>query len=418
MKVLIKPTSIIGSTIIPGSKSITHRAIICAAFSKDVVTIENANICDDTKITMALLKNIGVNFEIFENTIKVIPPKSFTAPKKVVNAHNSGTSIRFMGPIYWQLFHKFEVMVDNRMYERLIETQDGTNTSIKIITKSTEHVHISIEFLSFQSLINTSKTSQYTSGTILSTIIDQGASLCFNETVLKNPYVKMTIQVMKDFAFSIEIATNFMINVHQNKSIKTYCVESDYSLAANFLVMGMLNGDVSCASFHKNSCQGDSKIVEYLKKLNGDIKYDNGIITSKSSTPIPGNFKLGDTPDLVPLIAALLAITPGKSKIENIQRLKYKETNRINETIKILTTLGGNISLNGDSLLISGQEMLDNPNYLLLPNDHRLVMMVIAISSHFKNPIILDNVEAINKSYPNFINTYLELGGNCENIDS
>ena len=104
-----------------------------------------------------------------------------------------------------------------------------------------------------------------------------------------------------------------------------------------------------------------------------------------------------------------LVVTTGKSEIRGIEKLTYKETDRLKETINLLTELGGNIKLKDNTLIIQGQTKLLNKSSIIIPNDHRLLMMVVAISSRFSNPIKLINTESINKSYPNFINDYEQL---------
>ncbi len=409
MEILINPSKVRGSVKVPGSKSLTHRALICAAFSNTTTTITNACICDDTLITIKLLENIGVKFLIDNNNITIYPPHPFTKPKEIINAHNSGSSIRFIGPIYWELFHEFKIYVDKRMYERLIETTSQNDLSFSILTKTSNSYLISFNFKNLSNLINNEKTSQYTSGIILSTIISKNKSYFINPSVLKNPYVKMTLGVMEEYHITYHIINNIYSFLTINPQKFNYQIESDYTAAANFLVMGCLNGDVKCLDLKQYSLQGDSKIINYLMQMNAHIFINDFNIQTSTKTLVPGDFDLSDTPDLIPLIAGLLVVTPGISKITGIEKLVYKETNRLNETINLLTELGGSIKLENKALIIHGKTQLLNKQSLIIPDDHRLLMMVVAISSKFFQPIKLINVESINKSYPNFINDYMQI---------
>lgn len=411
MEILINPSKVCGSVKVPGSKSLTHRALICAALGKTTSTISNACFCDDTIITIKFLENIGVRFDIDydSNTITIYPPHAFNKPKEIINGHNSGSSIRFIAPIYWELFHEFIVYVDKRMFDRLTLTTNPTDLSFTILKESKESYLISFNFKNLNNLINNEKTSQYTSGIILSTIIGQNKGYYINSSILKNPYVRMTLGVMQEYNITYKIAGNYFSDTKINNSPANYLIESDYSAASNFLVMGCLNGDVKCEGLKCLSLQGDSKIINYLTQMKAHIFINDLNIEASTSCMSPCNFDLSDTPDLIPLMAALLVVTTGKSEIRGIEKLTYKETDRLKETINLLTELGGNIKLKDNTLIIQGQTKLLNKSSIIIPNDHRLLMMVVAISSRFSNPIKLINTESINKSYPNFINDYEQL---------
>lgn len=411
MEILINPSKVCGSVKVPGSKSLTHRALICAALCKTTSTISNVCLCDDTIITIKFLQNIGVKFDIDydSNTIIVYSPHSFSKPKEIINAHNSGSSIRFMAPIYWELFHEFTIYVDKRMFDRLTQTTDYQDLSFTILEETSISYLISFNFKNLNSLINNEKTSQYTSGIILSTIINENKGYYINPSILANPYVHMTLGIMQEYNITYKIVDNYFSNIKVHTTPNIYQIEGDYSAASNFLVMGCLDGDVKCEGLKLLSLQGDSKIINYLNQMKANIFINDFNIQTSTSCMSPCDFNLSDTPDLIPLMAALLVVTPGISTITGVEKLVYKETDRLKETINLLTELGGNIKLENNVLIIHGKNKLLNKTSIIIPNDHRLLMMVVAISSRFSNPIKLINVESINKSYPNFINDYKQL---------
>lgn len=393
-----------GTIIVPGSKSITHRALICASLNQNPSIIENANICEDTIITMNLLKTIGVKFEINNTTIKVIPPAVFTKPKKIINAKNSGSSIRLLIPIFFILFKEFKVQVDERMVKRLILTKyEGIEFKSYLENQKTI---IEVTNLDLSLLINNPTTSQYTSGILMSSFINQNSKYQINDEIWNNPYVQMTIKVMEHFN-----------KVVTNNSTLPFLVESDYSLASNFMVMGALNGKIKLKNFN-SSIQGDKKIIDYLKKMNVSIICDKNTITITKSNITNAILDMSDTPDLIPIIASLMAVTKGTSSITGFEKLPFKETNRLEETINILNTLGSNIKKVNNKLIIEGTPYLNNPSYLSLPNDHRLIMMVLSISSRFTNQIEISGIENVSKSYPNFIKDFLNCRRLYENINN
>ncbi len=398
MQITIKPnTKFEGTVKIPGSKSITHRAIICGVLSNKEITINNANLCEDTLITIELLKSLGALIKVVNNTI-LISPSTLHDSNILIDAKNSGSSIRFLIPLCYYLFKSFKVIVDSRMVKRLLDTSnDGITFDITKINE--EKSIIKVASVNDSLLLNNSKTTQYASGIMMyKSYLENTLIMPTINELPSNPYILMT----KDVINSI------------NK-VSVYNIEGDYSLASSFLVMGLLTNNITCQNLTKNSIQGDYKIIEYLKKMNGTLKINETSITSYESRLHPVDLNMEDTPDLVLELAALMAVTKGVSKIEGIEKLKYKETDRLNETINILNKLGSNLVSENNSIIINGTNSLNNPSYLLLPNDHRLVMMVLSISSTFQNEIILDGIEATTKSYINYITDFLNLRREYEN---
>lgn len=398
MQITIKPnTKFEGTVKIPGSKSITHRAIICGVLSNKEITINNANLCEDTLITIELLKSLGALIKVVNNTI-LISPSTLHDSNILIDAKNSGSSIRFLIPLCYYLFKNFKVIVDNRMVKRLLDTSnDGITFDITKINE--EKSIIKVTSVNESLLLNNSKTTQYTSGIMMyKSYLENTLIMPTINELASNPYILMT----KDVINSI------------NK-VSVYNIEGDYSLASSFLVMGLLTNNITCQNLTINSIQGDYKIIEYLKKMNGTLEINETSITSYESRLHPVDLNMEDTPDLVLELAALMAVTKGVSRIEDIEKLKYKETDRLNETINILNKLGSNLVSENNSIIINGTNSLNNPSYLLLPNDHRLVMMVLSISSTFQNEIILDGIEATTKSYINYITDFLNLRREYEN---
>lgn len=380
---------------VPGSKSITHRALICAVMLEKDVIITSANICEDTLVTIELLKSIGVNITIKDTTIKVNVPSFFSKPEKIIDSKNSGSSIRFMIPIFWTLFKEFTTIIDQRMYERLINT---TNDGITFTHKPLEHnkVLLFVKSIDEEKLLNNPFTTQYTTGILMARLLTSkmlNTSL-INKTKLQDPYVLMTIGVINEFCN------------HLNYQNFIYNIEADFSLASNFLVMGCLDGTIKINNLPSVSLQGDAKIINYLKEMNANIIVTTDSVTSSTSKLTCATLDMTQTPDLIPLMAGLMATVDGTSSIIGLERLPYKETNRLTETIDILHQLGTNIELSNNKLIITGKNHLKNQTTIKLPADHRLIMMVIAISSRFENPITIDGIEGVNKSYPQFINDF------------
>ena len=142
---------------------------------------------------------------------------------------------------------------------------------------------------------------------------------------------------------------------------------------------------------------------------------ENGFITESSST-IGTTIDLSDFPDLGPIIALLASLSEGKTTITNAGRLRIKESDRIESTVINLKKLGANISSTKDEIIIRGKTSLKGGVTVDSYNDHRIAMMVSIAASVSKENVILTNANAVNKSYPNFFEDYLTVGGKLKNL--
>ena len=120
---------------------------------------------------------------------------------------------------------------------------------------------------------------------------------------------------------------------------------------------------------------------------------------------------ISNCPDLGPIIALLLVLSKGKSKIVNAHRLRLKESDRIESTVTTLTKLGADIFVENNDIIINGKDSLNGGVSLDSYNDHRIAMMVSIAATVCKGPVELTNPYAINKSYPDFYRDYISLGG-------
>lgn len=407
MNMTINPSSFDGVITAPSSKSLTHRALICAAFAKKPSLIHNPLICDDTILTIKALNDIGVEFKGYDNALKVIPPKKYRIPKDFIECGNSGTTFRFLLPFFNVMFNGMTVHGDERLITRIKETDFNSLPLCYRYTSQT--INVFNWDIPKEIYLNDEYTSQYISGLLLvGPILEHDLTIYVskNDHPL-NPYILMTIEVMNEYGVTVECSENAEYHILKTTSASqyqplNYHLEGDYSQAANFLAMGALGKYVIVKNLKRDSSQGDKEIVNYLEQMGANLEIASDIITIRKSNLHGGSFDIYNTPDLGPLLMGILSVSEGSSEITGFQKLTNKESNRLTETIRLITDLGGNIHLVNDRILIEGMPLLEGNVTLDCPYDHRLIMMLVAISPCLRKPITIQNAEAVNKSYPNF----------------
>lgn len=416
-KIKISPTSLKGEVKIPPSKSLSHRALIAAALSNGTSKITNVVFSNDVTATIHALESMGAKFTIDNSTVLVTGVKKIKQPHKAIYCNESGSTLRFIIPLL-SLSNKVvhitgEPSLINRpqsIYEKIFKEDnskfevDGTTITIKGSLTARDYY------------IDGNVSSQFFSGLMFALPLLKGNSnIIFTSKLESKSYIDLTIDILSKFGIIIrELDNGYFIEGNQQYTSHDYEVEGDYSQAAFYLVAGILGGVIKSTGLELDSIQGDKHIVEVIKQVQGHIIHmENGYITTKSES-FGTIVDIGDCPDLGPIIALLLSLSKGKSRIINAERLRYKESDRIESTVTTLKKLGANISVEDNDIIIHGRKSLNGGVEVDSYNDHRIAMMVCIAALSCKNEVILTGVKSINKSYPSFLEDYVSVGGIIE----
>jgi len=219
------------------------------------------------------------------------------------------------------------------------------------------------------------------------------------------PYIDLTISVLKSFGFRIEnqnyeIFSIFPREPLQAHSIK-YTVEGDWSNAAFLLVAGAIAGEITLKGADLNSCQGDKNIMEALYDCGAEVKIHNNEITVKKNELKAFEFDATHCPDLFPPLVSLAAYCKGKTIIKGVNRLLFKESNRAISLRDEFKKMNVDVELNGDLMMIKGSKEIKGAK-VSSHNDHRIAMATAIAALAGKGNTIIENAEAVKKSYPDF----------------
>lgn len=383
-----------GEVAVPPSKSAAHRALICS-FLAGGGTVNPIIDSNDMRATLGVINALKNN-------------------EKVLNCIESGSTMRFMIPVAAALGKDVKFVGEGSLLSRTLGEYMTLLPQYNVKVKSDGFLPLEIsgKLTNGSYEVNGDVSSQYITGLLMALANVDGDSAVILKTPLQSkPYVDMTVKVMADFGANVT-ETDFGYLIHGNQKFKQldYTVEGDWSQAAFFLVAGALGGSVTVKGLDIYSTQGDKEILNVLKKFGAKVVFDDTAATAEKSELFGTDINAENIPDLVPIIAVLAAFAKGRTVIYGAERLRYKESNRIDSVVTNLKLMGVDAEETADGIIINGGSKLIG-NALRGFNDHRIVMAFSVAALFAKGKTTIDDAMSINKSYPDFFDDYNMLGG-------
>lgn len=413
----IIPSTLHGKISVPSSKSLCHRAIIAAGLASENCNIDNVVFCDDIIATCNAMKNIGVLVTESKNSV-IIKENNFLNKNKIKNEIDcleSGSTLRFLIPIVLLTGEQFTFTGRGRLTERPLTPYYKIFEEQNIRYNSTRGLPLTVQgkLMAGEYKIPGNISSQFITGLLFVLPLLAGDSKIIVTTELESKgYVDLTIDILSKFSVQIENLgyKEFHIKGNQKYKARNYRVEGDFSQAAFWLVAGILGKEIQCEDMNVNSLQGDRVIIDFIRKMGGNISIEQGEIKTKKSKTEGITIDAANCPDLVPILAVLASLSYGTTKIINAGRLRIKECDRLKAMATELTKLGGDVVETEDGLIIRGKENLTGGTVDSY-NDHRIAMALSVASIRCIQPVILTNSDCVKKSYPEFYSDFVMLGG-------
>lgn len=393
-KVKIKNAILNGSVVIPPSKSAAHRALLCSflAGGGTVSPIISSKDMQAMQQAISALEN----------------------DDKIVDCIESGNTLRFVIPVAAALGKSVTFVGSGRLPERPLETFLELLPKHNIKCTSNGRLPLSIEgkLTAGKYEIAGNISSQYISGLLFALpILDGDSEIVLTTRLESKPYIDLTIKVMRDFGVEVqETESGYLVRGNQQYKTRDYIVESDWSQAAFFLVGGAVGKSVALKGLDMNSVQGDKAIVDILKKFGADIEIKENEIISRKAELKGIKVDVSDIPDTVPALAVAAAYANGRTEIIGGERLRFKESDRIESVVSNLKRLGADVTETSDGMIINGGKKLKGAE-LLGYNDHRIVMAFSIAALFAGGETIITEANSINKTYPSFFEDYNRIGG-------
>ncbi len=411
----INPVSTVNATVtVPGSKSLTQRALIAAALGDGRSNLIGPLASEDTSYTSKALEQMGITVERGEADWMVHGSGGKLAtPESEIFLGNNGTATRFLTSVVALGNGTFRIDGEERMRERpiepLMEALQGWGVDIQSI-HNTGCPPLKIESKGLTggaTVLPEGKSSQYLSSLLLvAPYAAKPATLSVKGEVFSKPYVAMTLSVMADFGVEVdcnEAFTEFSIPQGNYKAMD-YRIEGDASNASYFWAAAAIsNGRVTVANVPVPSLQGDSALVPLLARMGCNVTRDGGGITVDGCERLQGiSVDMADMPDVVPTLAVVAAFAHGKTEIKNIEHLRIKECDRLTATLTELVKMGAKVEEGQDYMIIHGDggKCLHGAE-IKTYNDHRMAMS-FAVAGLQVAGVQITGENCVAKSFPDF----------------
>ena len=379
MDITIHPQQLQGHIFPPPSKSIAHRYLICAALASHPTHIHCPNAGEDILATVDCLNALGADISATDTGFTVTPIRAIP-PQATLPCRESGSTLRFLLPVAGALGvdATFEMKgnLSQRPISPLLEEMQRFGCRINRPTDHTIRCSGKLQPGAYSLPGNIS--SQFISGMLLALpLIGGDCRLHIQGQLESAPYVEMTKNAIRLF---------------QEEGPTAVAVDPDWSNAAFWLAAQALGNPITIDALNPHSLQGDRQITELLPTLADYV-----------------NLSIADTPDLLPILAVVAAHNRGAC-FTQIQRLRYKESDRVASTIAMIEALGGKAEATDSVLTVHGTGLTGGTVNTFA--DHRIAMAAGIAATVCKKNVTIAGAECVNKSYPRFWEDYRRLGGN------
>jgi 3-phosphoshikimate 1-carboxyvinyltransferase len=413
MNKTISPFKYQGQLNVNSSKSYAQRAFILGLLSNEETIIYNVDQSKDVLAIQNCIRQLGAEIIVLEEGIKIIPPFRKQMESVSLNVGESGLALRMLGIIATlfssTVYLSGEGSILNRSQKQLIDILEQLGLSI---THQNYKLPLLIkgQITNQNLVIDANEGSQVISGLLISLPLLNNPSTLKLVNITSRPYLEMTCEIMSDFGIPIstDFDTKITIEANQLYQSNSYTIEGDWSGAANHLVGAAISGSIKLKGLNSKSKQADALILSVLQEFGAIIRIDNStegrefIQVQESDIKRPFKIDLTNAPDLFPLLSILACAAKGKSTIIGTNRLLNKESNRLEAISEMLKSFSVEFEVGNNSISIQGTGIISPIKKIDTFNDHRIAMAATIGASITSSSIELNEIECIEKSYPNF----------------
>ena len=420
----IKPRGPIrGSIRPPGSKSITNRALVCAALARGRSTLTGALDSEDTQVMIDCLGRLGIDVQVRDEATKLIVDGcggQIPAGDAMLLVRNSGTTIRFLTAMVTLGHGVFKLDGIERMRQRPIGDLLDALNQLGADAKSEAGNGCPPVLVTANGLrggkakVRGDISSQYLSGLLMAApYAEQDVTLQVEGELVSKPYVEMTLRGMESFGIQVpggDLST-FTIRGRQTYRATDYAIEPDASAASYFWgAAAVTGGDVTVEGLTKGALQGDVGFVDCMAQMGCEVSEVGGGIRVVGK-PLRGiEVDMNAISDTVQTLAVVALFAEGPTTIRGVAHIRHKETDRIGDLARELRKLGAGVDEFEDGLRIhppaaGGLHGAQIDTY----NDHRMAMSLALAGLRIPGVVIRDP-GCTAKTYPRFFEDLAAVG--------
>ena len=428
------------SIYIPCSKSHAQRAIIAAIYSRGKSILENFQPCNDSAAALEVARQLGCRVEESNMQVTIESPgaeaiKDSLGERVTLHPGESGLLTRLLIPMacYFAYGQKRTVeisaegslltrditatveAVENAGFNCIARREEGKSGLFMPCAISGREAELPEEII-----IDGRTSSQIISGFLMALPLFKRAVGINSFSVASMPYILLTESVLEEFGIKVNSLPEregfrWQFSGREEYKAKEVMLQSDWSSAAYFLVAEAIRqslkigsakgGELSFPNLKRETKQADEAILSILESCGCRIERKEMRIWAP---PALKSFRADATnsPDLFPILAVLASFCEGRSSIKGVGRLAAKESNRAESIFSELSAIGANIQIQGDSMLIEGAAL--SGGEIRSYNDHRIAMSAAIAALFIENPVYINEIKCINKSFPTFFEVLKE----------
>ena len=404
---------------VPGSKSLTNRALLIASLANGTTRLVNALFSDDSRYFANALQSLGFHIQLNESKSEmtvtgrggIIP-----ASRAELFIGNAGTAARFLSAFLTLGHGEFILDGEPRMRERPIADLVDALTQLGAdVTSANGFPPLTIRASGLtggRARLAGDISSQFLSALLMvAPYADSPVEIELTTELNSKPYVDMTLAVMQDFGVEIKRQDYSSFTVHPSFffPLSSYTIESDASAASYFFAApAICGGAVRVENISRQSKQGDIAFLDVLKQMGCEVVEGETFIEVTGASNLHGvNVDMRDIPDTAQTLAAIAPCASSPTRIRGIASARVKETDRVHATYNELTRLGVRVTEHEDGMTIYPCEKF-TPATVQTYNDHRMAMAFSLIGLR-ADGVTIENPNCVSKTFPNYFEVLEQL---------
>ncbi len=421
--VLIQQVSgpIVGRIRPPGSKSITNRALVCAALAEGSSQLTGALDSDDTQVMVGALKSLGLNV-VHDKAGRTIAIDGcggrFPRQTGDLFIGNSGTTVRFLTAMLAVGEGRFRLHGTPRMHQRPIDDLLTALKSLQVDVRDETGNGCPPVVVEARGLnggtaeVRSGKSSQFLSGLLMAAPYARSPlTLIVPDALVSKPYITMTLDVMRAFGVDCSAGNLLRFAVPQGKYRGCrYSIEPDASAASYFFAAAAITGGrIEVEGLKLDALQGDVKFVDVLRQMGCQVEQTDGGIAVTGGKLRGVEVDMNAISDTVQTLAPVALFAEGSTTVRGVGHIRHKETDRIRAVAVELRKLGATVDEFDDGLRITPPARLQGAK-IATYDDHRMAMSFALVGLRAPGVEILDP-RCTHKTYPEFFADFGRLCG-------
>ena len=423
MEMTFSAAHLSGTAAAPASKSEAHRLMICAGLTAGETMLTGYMDSADMAATRRCLRALGASTERGEDWLKLTGQSRRVAKLPVLDCGESGSTLRFFVPIALAVAGGGVFRMHGRLGQRPMDVYRdlfvprGVRWRMGVGCDGAAELTVQGKLEAGNYVLPGNVSSQFVSGLMFALpLLAEDSTLQVQQPVESAGYIRMTVEAITRSGVVMDEIAPFRWRIPGGQAYKAVGgrLSGDYSQAAVLLCASAMGHDVTVSGLAAETTQGDRAVLRHLEKLGAQVVEQDGCISVHADALTGATLDMSDCPDIAPILALVCQLAQGESRLTGCGRLRIKECDRLAATVETLNLLGGNARAEGNDIVIRGVSRLQGgvtiPDY----NDHRMVMLAAIAAAKAAQPVVVQGTDALNKSWPEFVNVYRQLGGKAE----